>query len=91
MILYDKKSKLKIDVLDRQCFDRSCFRLGFDRGTFVQGRGYVSYHTEKRAVCMTRFLHGCPCSTICPQCRTLHVEGLKECERCHVILITHER
>jgi hypothetical protein len=35
-------------------------RAGEDKGTFVQGRGYTSYHKVPKPVCMTRHLHGCP-------------------------------
>jgi len=63
-----------VDVLKKDCLSRSCFMLGFDKGTYVQGRGYTSYHKKERPVCMTRHLNGCPHHSICPQCRLLSVE-----------------
>lgn len=50
----------KVDVCDRNCVSKKCFWLGQDKGTFVQGRGYTSYHKTPRWVCMRRHLHGCP-------------------------------
>ena len=64
----------KVDVADRRCAERDCFQLGFDKGTFVQGRGYTNYHAKERPVCMTRHLHGCPTNSVCPKCRLLSVE-----------------
>ena len=63
-----------VDVFDKDCGSRSCFGLGFDKGTFVQGRGYTSYHAKPRPVCMTRHLNGCP-----------HRSDVAEatCGRCH--------
>jgi hypothetical protein len=63
---------LKVDVRDSKCRDRKCFRLGFDKGHFSQGRGYTSYHRDAKGrrvehpVCMTRHLHGCPESSYPP-------------------------
>lgn len=59
-----------VDVARSDCAGRECFRLGFDKGTFVQGRGYTSYHKKERPVCMTRHLHGCPINSVCSECRT---------------------
>ena len=70
---------LLVDVVDSDCPDRDCYSLGFDKGSFSQGRGYTSYHTDakgrrkERPVCMTRHLRGCPSRSVCPSCRTLSV------------------
>lgn len=45
---------------DALCPRRACFRPGEDKGTYVQGRGYTSYHKQPIPCCMTRLLHGCP-------------------------------
>jgi len=62
-----------VDVLDEKCPSRPCFQFGFNKGTFVQGRGYTSYYDKERPVCMRRHLHGCPTNSVCPKCRTLTV------------------
>ena len=86
-----------VDVLDSLCAKRSCFSLGFDKGTFSQGRGYTSYHTDKRGrrverpVCMTRHLRGCPSVSICPSCRTTQVELVDRCPECKVKLTLMEK
>lgn len=50
-----------VAVVDEDCEHRPCFSLGFDKGSFVQGRGYTSYHRDgARPVCWTRHLSGCP-------------------------------
>jgi len=49
-----------IDVLDEKCLERNCFVLGFDKGSFSQGRGYISYHAKIILCCQTRLVHGCP-------------------------------
>ena len=41
------------------CWMRQCLRLGFDKGPFVQGRGYVG-HRDPTPVCLTRHIAGCP-------------------------------
>ena len=77
-----------VDVLDRACFERPCFRRGEDKGTFVQGRGYTSYHPQPRRVCMTRHLLGCPDNSVCPECRTVSVlEPGEQCGRCPGVLV----
>jgi len=63
-----------VDVSRKDCANRTCFVLGFDKGTYVQGRGYTSYHKKERPVCFTRFMHGCPMNSICPVCRFLSVD-----------------
>jgi hypothetical protein len=63
-----------VDVRDTGCKERPCYQLGFDKGTFSQGRGYTSYHKQPRPVCFTRHLHGCPSNSVCPECRTLEVD-----------------
>lgn len=76
----------KVDVARRDCASRPCFSLGFDKGSFSQGRGYTSYHTDARGrrvekpVCMTRHLRGCPVNSVCATCRTASV--LAPGERC---------
>jgi len=78
-----------IDVLDRECFARQCYRLGFDKGSFTPGVGYTSYRTQERRVCMTRHLDGCPSVAVCERewkgepCRTRLVEGQAVCPWCH--------
>ena len=75
-----KIEKRQVNVWDRECPSRECFTLGFDKGSFTQGRGYTSYHTDargrrvERPVCMTRHLHGCPTNSVCEQCRTCSVD-----------------
>ena len=66
-----RMGKLQVSVAFADCGERDCFQLGFDKGTFVQGRGYVSYRAKERPVCMTRHLRGCPTNSVCPNCRTL--------------------
>lgn len=72
-------NRRKVDVLDSDCAQRPCFALGFDKGTYVQGRGYTSYHTDtkgrriEKAVCMTRHLRGCPINSVCGTCRRTSV------------------
>lgn len=61
-----------VDVVDADCAARPCFMLGFDKGTFVRGRGYTNYHAKQRAVCWTRHLNGCP-----------HVGVHLKCGSCH--------
>jgi hypothetical protein len=74
--------KKSVDVLDQDCKTRSCFTLGADKGTFVAGRGYTSYHKEQRWVCWRRHTQGCPSTGTCPQCQTALVEGQTECTTC---------
>jgi hypothetical protein len=71
-----------VQVKDRACFKRACYRLGFDRGVFVQGRGYVKYHDAPIKVCATRHLYGCPVNSVCSECRTASVETSGQCDRC---------
>jgi len=74
----------RVDVKDENCRCRNCYSLGFDKGTFVQGMGYTHYHKKPLPVCWTRHLNGCPHVSVCPQCRTLQVEGVLDCEKCKV-------
>ena len=83
-----KIGTLKVDVLDAKCGDRECFALGFDKGSFTQGRGYTSYHTDakgrrvERPVCMTRHLRGCPTNSVCAACRACSVDAIgSKCSR----------
>ncbi len=82
--------KKTVDVKDKECATRSCFQLGQDKGTFVQGRGYTSYHKEPKWVCLRRMLHGCPTRSVCPKCRLGHVEGATLCENCKTPVIPVE-
>ena len=66
--------KRHVDVANKKCPDRPCYQFGFDKGTYVQGRGYTSYHKEERPVCLTRHLHGCPGNSVCGDCRLVSVE-----------------
>ena len=72
----------RVDVLNAGCAERPCFSLFFDKGTYSQGRGYTSYHTDargkrvERPVCGTRHLRGCPAASVCPVCRRASVDGL---------------
>lgn len=77
-----KIQKKLVEVKDKDCATRSCFQLGQDKGTFVQGRGYVSYHKEPKWVCLRRMIHGCPTAAVCPTCRLAHVEGISVCDQC---------
>jgi hypothetical protein len=76
-----KIGKLKVDVLDTKCAKRDCFVLGFNKGSFSQGRGYTSYHTDangkrvEKPVCGTRHYGGCPSNSVCATCRTVSVEA----------------
>lgn len=60
-----------VDTASRLCGPHlTCYHVGEDKGTFVQGRGYTSYHKTPRLVCMTRHLHGCPTVGVCRACRS---------------------
>lgn len=45
---------------DALCAYRLCYQWGEDKGTYVQGQGYTSYHAKPIPACMTRLMHGCP-------------------------------
>lgn len=87
-----------VDVKDKGCVKRPCFALGFDKGSFAQGRGYTSYRTDakgrrvEKPVCATRHYHGCPVNSVCAKCRLCSVEapGAK-CERHGCDGVTIER
>lgn len=70
----------RVDVCDSACGARPCYSLFFDKGSFSQGRGYTSYHTDakgkrvERPVCGTRHLRGCPTNSVCPVCRRATVD-----------------
>ena len=87
---------LLVDVLDTDCPGRSCYGLGFDKGTFGQGRGYTRYHTDgkgrrvERPVCATRHFHGCPSNSVCATCRTVSVDPPGGDCRCGGLLIAME-
>lgn len=74
-----KIGKHRVDVFDRRCPDRPCFRLGLDKGIFVQGQGYTSYHRDAkgnlaaRPVCATRHQSGCPSNSTCPKCQSASI------------------
>ena len=72
-----------VDVCHKDCPKQECFHLGQDKGTFVQGRGYTSYHKTPLWVCMTRHLHGCPEGWLCPEpCNTIMAPPNKKCRWC---------
>lgn len=75
-----------VDVRDAKCHDRPCYCGGFDKGSFVPGRGYTYYRDRKeRRVCMTRHVQGCPTGSMCPTCKTLEVDGPgTECAWCRL-------
>lgn len=68
-----KIGKRYVDVLRRDCGERPCYALGFDKGVYVQGRGYTSYHKVAKPVCWTRHMQGCPDNSVCEECRTVSV------------------
>jgi len=74
-----KIGTVSVDVLDRECSNRPCYWLGYDKGSYSQGRGYTSYHKNVQGrrvefpVCMTRHLRGCPSNSVCHTCRTISV------------------
>jgi len=66
-----KVGKLLVDVADLRCsLSLECFTLGYDKGSFVKGRGYTNYHPKEIPVCMTRHTQGCPSVGVCEVCRT---------------------
>jgi len=69
----------EVDVCDAYCAGRVCLWVVEDKGTFVQGRGYVSYYRTPELVCWTRHLHGCP-SPLPPPEPALLRERLRCCE-----------
>lgn len=71
-----------VDVSRKDCGKRDCFYLLQDKGTFVQGRGYTSYHEKPRWVCGHRHLHGCPHGSVCPSCNTINLPGDTVCYWC---------
>lgn len=78
----------QVDVRDSLCKKRKCFQLGQDKGTFVAGRGYTSYHAKPRWVCMRRMLHGCPSAGVCPSCSRSFCELDTKCDGCGAPLST---
>lgn len=89
----------KVEVLDKGCRKRECFSLGFDKGSFAAGRGYTSYHRDKRGrvvekpVCGTRHYRGCPTNSVCPVCRGSSVEPTgTACDRsgCEGVTVARE-
>jgi hypothetical protein len=50
----------KVNVYEKDCLQKRCYRAHKDRGSFVNGRGYTSYNKNPEWVCITRHLHGCP-------------------------------
>jgi hypothetical protein len=63
-----KIGKHDVYVAGSRCVNLDCFQMMSDKGTFVQGRGYTSYHSKERWVCGTRHLHGCPVVGVCTEC-----------------------
>jgi len=66
---------VQVDVAYKSCPSKPCFWLGEDKGNFVQGRGYTSYHKKILFVCFTRHLHGCPASSVCRFCHVISPPG----------------
>lgn len=79
IVRHDNK---KVDVVDASCPIRTCFRLGQDKGSFVQGRGYTNYHKAQKWVCMRRHLHGCPTEWVCEACRYGQLPLTLRCRNC---------
>jgi hypothetical protein len=48
------------------CLSRKCFRLMYNKGPFVKGRGYTSYYDKPQLICGENHLNGCP-DTECKQ------------------------
>jgi hypothetical protein len=71
-----------VDVSRDDCGKRDCFYLFQDKGTFVQGRGYTSYHKKPRWVCGRRHMRGCPNGPACPACNTMGLPGDAVCHYC---------
>lgn len=64
-----KIGKHLVDVARVECGpDLPCYVLGHDQGSYVQGRGYTSYHDKPLPVCWTRHLRGCPDAGECVGC-----------------------
>jgi len=79
--------KNNVDVAYAACGpDLECYALGFDQGTFAQGRGYTSYHAKPRPVCMRRHLRGCPTAAVCLDCNLAlapgAIVGAAKCGQC---------
>ena len=52
--------RYKAEVCEpKVCPFRSCLSPNEDKGTYVQGRGYTSYHKNPKLVCWNRHLRGC--------------------------------
>lgn len=71
-----------VDVAHKTCLTASCYQLGFDKGTFVQGRGYTNYHKKEKPVCWTRHMNGCPIRGRCKQCGSIVAEPLMKAKQC---------
>lgn len=52
--------RYSVDCLEDVCAFRGCMSPGHNKGTFSPGRGYTSYHSQPKPVCLTRHLRGCP-------------------------------
>jgi hypothetical protein len=66
---------VKVDVLDRGCASRPCYKLGIERRR-SGGR------TQERSVCAVRQHQGCPARSVCPTCKSaLQVEPGSPCPR----------
>lgn len=57
----------EVQVLDALCPYRSCLHVGENKGTYVQGRGYVSYHRRPWLECVKRNRDGCPAPIPAPE------------------------
>lgn len=82
-----KIGKRSVDVARSDCAGMDCYALGFDKGTFCQGRGYTSYHRDtkgrriEKPVCATRHHNGCPTNSVCQRCWGASVLGVGPCDR----------
>jgi len=78
-----KIGKHKVDVSNQHCSEKlPCFCLGFDQGTFVQGRGYTKYHKKPLPVCWTRQMNGCPNVGVCGDCGIIYSPAAVEAGSC---------
>jgi hypothetical protein len=60
MMIRDRSLKMKVDMLDEHCPQRSCYWARPDPGTFTQGVGYRSRNGLVTWLCGTREIRGCP-------------------------------
>lgn len=61
MKIRDKQVREWVEVLDKDCPDKSCYWARPDPGTFTQGQGYQTRGSGNRGwLCGTREIDGCP-------------------------------